>query len=229
MRSADEQRDEVRKVTGGLSPADLAGRLVDAIDTDRIVSLSPSPAEEDATAARLRDEALEPFNAPELRHLLIDLKRMSEVVIDHHSPDAVISTGFDEKAAQEMVSTFQRFLEEEKDQIAALSILYGKPQAQQRLTYQSLEELHAAMMRPPWLLQPPALWNAYRRLQGDKVRGNRTLPPVHLRGADRARQGQPRYFLAQGRQRHRPRQPPAPRRDRRRDRGEPGRSARKVP
>lgn len=171
-RLTDEQREQVRQVTGGLSPADLAGRLVDAIDADRIVALSPSPAEEDATAAQLREDALEPFNAPELRTLLIDLKRMSEVVIDHHSPDIVISTGFDEKAAQEMVSTFQKFLEEEKDQITALSILYGRPQAQQRLTYQSLEELHAAMMRPPWLLQPPALWNAYRRLQGDKVRGN---------------------------------------------------------
>lgn len=171
-RLTDEQRDEVRKITGGLSPADLAGRLVDAIDADRIVALSQTPELEEEVAARLREEALEPFNAPELRTLLIDLKKMSEVVIDHHSPDIVISTGFDEKAAQEMVSTFQRFLEEEKDQIAALSILYGKPQAQQRLTYQNLEELHAAMMRPPWLLQPPALWNAYRRLQGDKVRGN---------------------------------------------------------
>jgi type I restriction enzyme R subunit len=152
--------EEVRKITGGLSPADLAGRLVDAIDADRIVALSQTPELEEEVAARLREDALEPFNAPELRALLIDLKRMSEVVIDHHSPDIVISTGFDEKAAQEMVSTFQRFLEEEKDQIAALSILYSKPQAQQRLTYQSLEELHAAMMRPPWLLQPPALWNA---------------------------------------------------------------------
>jgi type I restriction enzyme R subunit len=171
-RLTDEQREEVRKITGGLSPADLAGRLVDAIDADRIVALSKTPELEEEVAARLREEALEPFDAPELRTLLIDLKKMSEVVIDHHSPDIVISTGFDEKAAQEMVSTFQRFLEEEKDQIAALSILYGKPQAQQRLTYQSLEELRDAMLRPPWLLQPLSLWSAYRRLQGDKVRGN---------------------------------------------------------
>lgn len=168
----EDQREEVRKVTGGYSMSDLAGRLVDALDDDRIVRIAANPAEEETVAARLREEALEPFNVPELRNLLIDLKRMSEVVIDHHSPDVVISTGFDEKAAAEMVSSFQKFLDEEKDQIAALSILYGRPQAQQRLTYQSLEELLAAMMRPPWLLQPPALWNAYRRLQGDKVRGN---------------------------------------------------------
>jgi type I restriction enzyme R subunit len=168
----DEQKAQVIEVSGGFTLAQLAGRLVDAIDEDRIVRLSPSPAQEEATAADLREKALAPFDAPELRNLLIDLKRMSEVVIDHHSPDIVISTGFDEKAAQAMVSSFGRFLDEHQDQIGALSILYGKPQAQRRLTYQSLQELRDAMMRPPWLLQPLSLWSAYRRLQGDKVRGN---------------------------------------------------------
>ena len=168
----DEQREEVRKATGGLSVADLAGRLVDAIDNDKIAAQSSSDEPEEVVAERLREEALEPFNSPELRNLLIDLKRMSEVVIDQHSPDVVISTGFDENAAKEMITSFEKFLEEEKDQIVALSILYSKPEAQKKLTYESLEELQSAMMRPPWLLQPPALWNAYRRLQGDKVRGN---------------------------------------------------------
>ena len=152
--------------------ADLAGRLVDAIDNDKIAAQSSSDEPEEVVAERLREEALEPFNSPELRNLLIDLKRMSEVVIDQHSPDVVISTGFDENAAKEMITSFEKFLEEEKDQIVALSILYSKPEAQKKLTYESLEELQSAMMRPPWLLQPPALWNAYRRLQGDKVRGN---------------------------------------------------------
>jgi type I restriction enzyme R subunit len=110
--------------------------------------------------------------APELRNLLIDLKRMSELVIDHFSADAVITAAFDEKAAQQMIDNFGKFLDENQDELVALSILYGKPKAQTRLTYESLEELRDAMMRPPWLLQPLALWSAYKRLQGDKVRGS---------------------------------------------------------
>lgn len=168
----EEQRAQVVAVSGGFTLADLAGRLVDAIDEDRIIRLSPSPEQEEATAADLREKALEPFNAPELRNLLIELKRLSEVVIDHLSPDVVISTGFDETAAQAMVSSFGSFLEEHKDELVALSILYGKPQAQSRLTYRSLDELREAMMRPPWLLQPLSLWSAYRRLHGEQVRGN---------------------------------------------------------
>lgn len=168
----DDQKAQVIEASGGHTLAELAGRLVDAIDEDQIIRASPSPEQEEATAARLREDALSPFDNPTLRNLLSELKRMSEVVIDHHSPDIVISTGFDEQAAQVMVSNFGQFLEEQQDELVALSILYGKPQAQSRLTYRGLEELREAMMRPPWLLQPLALWSAYRRLHGDKVRGN---------------------------------------------------------
>ena len=168
----DEQKERVAEATGGLTLAQLAGNLVDAIDEDRIVRLSPSPDQEEATAERLRDQTLEPFNAPALRNLLIELKQLSELVIDHFSPDLVISKAFDQTGAEAMVSSFSKFLEENQDDLVALSILYGKPQAQSRMTYRSLQELQEAMMRPPWLLQPLALWSAYRRLQTDKVRGN---------------------------------------------------------
>jgi type I restriction enzyme R subunit len=169
---SDEQRTRVIEATGGTSLAGLAGRLVDAIDEDRIVRSSPSPEQEETTAAELREEALEPFNDPTLRNLLKVLKQLSELVIDQVSTDIVISSGFDEKAAGEMIANFGKFLDEQQDELVALSILYGKPQGQSRLTYASLEELRQTMMRPPWLLQPLALWTAYRRLQGDKVRGN---------------------------------------------------------
>ncbi|WP_210413456.1 DEAD/DEAH box helicase family protein [Altererythrobacter sp. TH136] len=167
-----EQKDKVIAATGGTTLTQLAGRLVDAIDLDRIMRLAPSPDQEEAKAAELRETALEPFNDPKLRNLLIELKLLSEVTIDLVSPDVVISTGFDEKAAQELIARFGTFLDEQQDELVALTILYGKPQGAARLTYASLQELRDAMMRPPWLLQPLALWSAYRRLQGDKVRGN---------------------------------------------------------
>ncbi len=46
------------------------------------------------------------------------------------------------------------------------------PHAQRRLTYQALDDLKEALRRPPWLLQPPDIWRAYKRLAADKVRGN---------------------------------------------------------
>jgi len=45
-----------------------------------------------------------------------------------------------------------------------MQILYGRPYAQRRLTCQALEDLRDALRRPPWLLEPPDVWRAYRRL-----------------------------------------------------------------
>jgi type I restriction enzyme R subunit len=163
-----EDRARVSEAAEGRSLSELAGKLVDALDLDRIMAA----ADPEAEGERLREAALLPFDRPALRNLLVDLKRASEVAIDDLSTDVVISSAFDPAAAEKLTSSFRTFIDEKQDEIVALSILLGRPAAQARLTYDSLEELKAAMMRPPWLLQPLELWSAYRRLQGDKVRGN---------------------------------------------------------
>jgi type I restriction enzyme R subunit len=82
------------------------------------------------------------------------------------------SSAFDPEAAERLTTSFRSFIDEKQDEIVALSILLGRPAGQARLTYNSLEELRTVMLQPPWLLQPLELWSAYRRLRGDKVRGN---------------------------------------------------------
>ena len=94
--------------------------------------------------------------------------------IDTISSDEVISSGYDETQAQTTVDRFKEFLETNKDQIVALQILYGRPYAQRRLTYEALEELRDALKRPPWLLEPVNIWRAYKRLNDARVRGNAT-------------------------------------------------------
>ena len=56
--------------------------------------------------------------------------------------------------------------------MAALQILYRLPYAQRRLTYEAVDDLKAALKRPPWLLEPIDIWRACKRLASDKVRGN---------------------------------------------------------
>ena len=165
---APEDRARVAEAAEGRTLSELARSLVDALDLDRLMA-APDPK---AEGQRLREAALAPFDRPVLRNLLVDLKRASEVVIDDLSSDVVISSAFDPAAAEKLTSTFRSFIDEKQDEIVALSLLLGRPAGQARLTYENLEELKAAMMRPPWLLQPLELWSAYRRLKGDKVRGN---------------------------------------------------------
>lgn len=55
-----------------------------------------------------------------------------------------------------------------------MQILYGRPRAARRLDRAAIEELHDAMRRPPWLLEPVDIWRAYKRLDDVRVRGNLT-------------------------------------------------------
>jgi len=157
----------------------LAGELIDAIDAGAIEDAARqrhgatvTDAEIEAVATERREAALAAYNDPALRRVLIELKKASEVVIDDISRDVVISSAWDAGQATTMTTDFGRFLDEHRNELTALRILYGLPAATKRLTYDSLVDLRGALMRPPWLLEPLALWSAYRRLSADKVRAN---------------------------------------------------------
>ncbi|MGI4797384.1 MAG: DEAD/DEAH box helicase family protein, partial [Janthinobacterium lividum] len=181
-RLSAEGRARIEAIAG--QPlATLAGTLVAAIDpdaTDADARNRHGPAATDnqvaAVASERREQALAVFDDPALRRVLVELKQASEVVIDDISRDVVISSVWDPGQAATMTTDFTRFLDEHRDRLTALRILYAQPVAgltsHGRLTYAGLEELRDAMLQPPWLLDPLALWSAYRRLQSDKVRAN---------------------------------------------------------
>src|SRR6202035_5154184 len=110
----------------------------------------PTPEQIAATADRLRKEAVKPFLAPKLRNLLTTLKSSYEQTIDTVSEDRLIRAGFSgnsQDKAKEITQSFRQFLEENKNQIAALQILYSRPW-RNRLTYKQVKELASAIQRP---------------------------------------------------------------------------------
>ncbi len=177
----EETRTDLAELAGGQTLADLAGGLLNAIDPDGIEAAAhakygaaATEQQMASTQKEMKDQACRPFDSPSLRQGLIAAKAKTEVKIDTISTDEVISSGYDEGQAQKTVDRFTEFLEINKDQIVALQILYGRPYAQRRLTYEALEDLRDALKRPPWLLEPVNIWRAYKRLNDERVRGNAT-------------------------------------------------------
>jgi len=171
----DKDRAAIMKATGGVDLAGLARRLLDAVDPDAVAARVPkdaAPTEQTKAREAVKDEAALVFDDPALRRLLKDIKASVDIRIDTISTDAVISSGWDEKKASDTVDRFRRFLEEKRDELVALQILYRLPYARRRLTYESLDDLKEALKRPPWLLEPVDVWRAYKRLHNEKVRGN---------------------------------------------------------
>ena len=118
-------------------------------------------------------DAVRPLHDPKLRELLTELKKKTEITIDHVSADEVIDVGFSPEAlarAKGMIQSFEQFIKDHKDEITALQVLYSKPY-KHRLTFEAVKELADAIEKPPYLWNESQLWNAYAALEKSKVKG----------------------------------------------------------
>jgi type I restriction enzyme R subunit len=160
----------------------LVGLLFDALDPDRQLAqaqaaghLDPTPEQIDAAALELRLAALAPLrDSGPLRQALIEVQARSIITIDTVSVDVLRDASFDAAATgrlRQTVVEFRRFLDDNRDAIAALQILYNEPTSRAALTRAQLKELSAALRRPPHFWTEEQLWNAYAAVERDRVRG----------------------------------------------------------
>ena len=158
-----EDAAAIAEAGGGSSLPDLINEILDAVDPDL------------GSGAARQQVALRYAANPALRQALVRIHRRSEVVIDDVSIDRVREARFDyaaETAAAGMVDSFRQFLEDNRDEITALQIIYSRPPGEERLLYEHVRELAAAIRRaqPNWTTE--ALWNAYARLSGHHARAS---------------------------------------------------------
>ncbi len=133
----------------------------------------PQEHELQAARAKIIQEAVKPLHDPKLRELLVEVKKKNEITIDHVSQDEVIEAGFSADAAERargVVQSFEQFIEDHKDEITALQILYSKPY-KARLSFDDIKELADQIQAPPNLWTESQLWQAYAALEKTKVKG----------------------------------------------------------
>ena len=178
------QPDRVElEAVAGISLTRLAAQLVDALDPGRHLDAAredtgtAEPTDEQIAAARARlvIEALRPIAAnPQLREKLVEIRRSYEQIIDAASADRLISRDFSADAtdrARRVTASFAQYIEDNKDEITALQILYDRPY-RGGLTYAHIRELANAVQRPPRRWSTDTLWAAYETLDAAKVRGS---------------------------------------------------------
>lgn len=173
----DEDRGRIRMATGGLDLRDLSNSLLDAIDADKIeaeAKVIATIVTDDIrakAATHLRQKATEAFNKALVRKLLIDIKAKTDILIDEFTTDKVVSAEFDLKQAEKRVTSFKNFMQENRNELTALQVLYNQPYGKQRLTYEAIYDLVVKLSDPPQYLTTADVWQAYRRLDSAKVRG----------------------------------------------------------
>ncbi|HET9438023.1 MAG TPA: DEAD/DEAH box helicase family protein, partial [Gaiellaceae bacterium] len=153
-RLTDTQRTQLTLLAGGKTLKEIARGIVRALDPDEVLAAAAVQTPEGiaATSKELLDEAVAPLATnPELRDAIVVARRALEIAIDETSADAVIEVGYSADAtdrARATVASWEQFVEEHRDEITALQVLYSKPYAR-RLTFAEVRELAQAIEAPP--------------------------------------------------------------------------------
>ena len=175
-----QERQTIENTANGVPLHDLISGLVDASGPDAgLEAARQSTGQDDPPEAaiaeagrQLREEAAKPFAAnPELRNVLAGLHRAHEQTIDTVSADQLIEAGFSDAEAGDLVQSFRQFIEEHRDEITALQVLFERPY-KQRLRYADIRSLAEALRSPPHSWTTDRLWGAYQKLDQSKVRGS---------------------------------------------------------
>ena len=169
--------------TVGTSAGNLAQNLLDAFDLDVIsrkagVDLSDDhePTEEeqqrmDEAKKDLIKEAVQPFYDPDIRNFVEEVRRSHEQVIDSVNLDSVIYAGYDtdkQANADRIIKTFHAFIEENKDEILALRIIYDQRYKDRPMAITQLKALYEKLKAQNITIE--RLWDCYAIKKPEKVK-----------------------------------------------------------
>lgn len=181
----EREKTQFMERSGGKSLQQIAAALLNAHDPDRVEAVTlavreamPGAAPDDIQAEidqrrkQVLREAAAPFDQPEFRDYVLEVRKKYDQLIDEVNIDEVVHEGFvqaNNAQSQATVDEFQSWIAANKDTITALQIFYDQPYRRRDLSYQMIEELAATLKAQRPNLAPLAVWRAYERLE--KVAG----------------------------------------------------------
>lgn len=165
----DKEHKEFKKNVS-TSARDLANNLLNAFDEDVIAEkaksliMSDVPTQQDLEKAQkeLLNEATKPFYNPDNRNFIENIRRSHDQVIDTVNLDSVVYAGFDsqrEENADKVITTFREFIEENKDEIIALRIIYNENYKDRPMVIEQLKSLYEKLKKKNITVE--RLWDCY--------------------------------------------------------------------
>jgi type I restriction enzyme R subunit len=171
-----EQIEEFKNLSPNKTMNRIAADLLNCFDEDivyaRAKSLTLEPTEADMTIAKaeLLDEAISPFNKPEIRDFLVAAKKITEQFISAEIDQVSFSdiSQAQEEKAKEIRDYFKKFIEDNKDTIDALSIIYYQDYKRRPLTFDAIKRLYSIISQPPHNISVRKLSDVYYILDSSK-------------------------------------------------------------
>ncbi len=184
-----KEREKFEELSGGIPIRDMVADLLDCFDLDVLTVkaqekynlLSPddaTPEQVNEVQKELTEEACQLFYSPKLREYIENVRKNHDQVVDRVNLDTVIFAGWDEHYAQRAestIQTFRQFIDENKDEITALQIIYNQSYQNRPLTLKMIKELHEKLTAPPYNLTLEYLWESYYLKNQTSVKGRGTV------------------------------------------------------
>lgn len=163
----------------GTPAGTLAEALLNAFDEEVIkqtavnIFQATEPDEEqlNETQKALIAEAVKPFYDPDTRDFIENIRRSHEQIIDNVNLDTVLFADFDseqEKNVDRTIQTFHELIEENKDEIIALRIIYNESYKNRPMAIESLKKLYEKLKSKGITVE--RLWDCYAIKKPDKVK-----------------------------------------------------------
>lgn len=180
LKLDEKQRAQVAKLAG--KPlALMAGELIHATNEDALIQnacqttqkIEDNLTEHDiqTTFEPKANELVKPFHNPDLRDLLEELRKQNDQIIDETADELIDGTGYDSEKAEKLIQNWQQFIQDHKDELDAIALIYHKPYQQRHLSYELIEKLTDEIKQPPYNIAPLEVWKAYEQLEKAKVKG----------------------------------------------------------
>lgn len=170
--------------TVGKSATETAQKLINAFDDDVIAAQAGVILDDDKELTaeemvcmeraqkQLIKEAVDPFYKPEVRDFIENVRRSHEQIIDNVNPDTVLFAEYDsnrQENANRIIKTFREFIEENKDEIIAMRIIFDQRYKDRPMAISQLKSLYEKLNSKGVNIQ--RLWDCYAITQPEKVKG----------------------------------------------------------
>lgn len=176
--------DEIKKVvdlSGGKDIKTIVSDLLNSFDDDYVEEFGKERlnktelTQEDIKQIQeeLIKESVKPFSNAKLREHILKIKETHEQVIDNVNIDTVVYSDWSDTYINDVDSTiksFRDFIETNKNEIEALSIIYSQKDKNKKLTYRMIEELYEIMRNPPYNFTVQKMWQCYYVKDNQRVK-----------------------------------------------------------
>jgi type I restriction enzyme R subunit len=163
----------------GIPLQDITQQLVKIADPDTLAAvIENAPLDKDGkkdTKKAMSDfieQIITPIASnPQLRQRILEIRLSHDLIFDEGNKDELLDARgvVDTSKAKSLVESWIKYIEDNKNEITAIQMLYSKPK-NVSITYKEIKELAERIRRPHPTWTVDVLWNAYLALEPTKVR-----------------------------------------------------------